>query len=223
MTGRKDPTIRPSLSYMSYSLRFFALMFGLSVFLSGCLIERAPAPISGSRNRPVALAFGMHVTPDADSNPIVPPERFEGYHVGMDYEVFASELNEGIPISAICGGSVLYCGFAEGYGGVLTQRCEINGEQVTVIYGHLDGEGLTPEGAILSAGEQLGKLAPARSFWSGENRNHLHLGIHKGEVPDLRGYVQEPMELEQFMDPRVVLSRGARGRPVASYRVPEDQ
>jgi hypothetical protein len=207
---------------MTYALRFFILILGLSVFLSGCIVDRAPAPIPSARNRPVALGFGMHVTANAKENPIDPPERFEGYHAGRDYEVLASELDKEIPISSICSGSVLYSGYAEGYGGVLTQRCNINGESMTVIYGHLDSNGLTPEGTILAAGDRLGKLAPARSVWSDGNRKHLHLGIHKGEVPDMRGYVQEPMELEEFIDPRAVLSRGARGRQVSVYRVPEE-
>ncbi|OGJ61901.1 hypothetical protein A3C37_03725 [Candidatus Peribacteria bacterium RIFCSPHIGHO2_02_FULL_53_20] len=207
---------------MSYALRFFTLIFALFLFLTGCLVDRAPAPIPSARNRPVALTFGMHVTTDAKENPIDPPERFDGYHAGLDYEVSASELDEEIPISAICSGSVLYSGFAEGYGGVLTQRCNISDASVTVIYGHLDGDGLASEGTILAAGDRLGKLAPARSFWSDLNRKHLHLGIHKGEVPDMRGYVQEPMELEEFIDPRAVLPRGAGGRQVSVYRVPEE-
>ncbi|TSC58080.1 MAG: Uncharacterized protein Greene041662_817 [Candidatus Peregrinibacteria bacterium Greene0416_62] len=206
---------------MTYAPRLFLIILGLSVFLSGCLIEKAPAPISSARSRPVALGFGMHVTANAKDNPIDPPERFDGYHSGLDYEVTASELDQEIPISAICSGSVLYSGFAEGYGGVLTQRCVINKESVTVIYGHLDPDGLAPEGNVLAAGDRLGKLAAARSFWSDQNRKHLHLGIHRGEDSDMRGYVQAPMELEEFIDPAVVLSRGARGREVSVYRVPE--
>lgn len=206
---------------MAYALRFFILILGLSVFLTGCIVDRVPAPIGSARNRPVALAFGMHVTADGKNNPIDPPERFDGYHAGRDFEVLASELDKEIFISAICSGSVLYSGYAEGYGGVLTQRCDISDEPVTVIYGHLDADGLAAEGTILAAGDPLGKLAPARSFWSDGNRKHLHLGIHKGEVPDMRGYVQEPIELEEFIDPRVVLPRGALGREVSVYRVPE--
>ena len=208
---------------MTYAPRFFLLILGLSAFLSGCLIQSAPAPIPNARNRPVALAFGMHVTADGKDNPIDPPERFEGYHAGRDYEVLASELDTEVPISAICSGSVLYSGYAEGYGGVLTQRCDIGGEPVTVIYGHLDSDGLSAEGTILAAGDRLGKLASAYSFWSGDNRKHLHLGIHKGEVPNMLGYVEEPMELEGFIDPRVVLPRGALGRQVSVYHVPKQK
>lgn len=205
---------------MTYALRLFLLALGLSIFLSGCLIGSAPAPLPSARNRPVALAFGMHVAPHEDDNPIDPPERFTGYHAGMDYEVLASELDQEVPVFAVCSGSVLYSGFAEGYGGVLVQRCTIGDEAVTALYGHLDGEGLVAEGTNVTAGGRLGTLASARSFWSGENRKHLHLGIHRGETVDMRGYVAMPIDLQDFIDPRVVLPRGARGRQVSKYRVP---
>ncbi len=197
----------------------FGGLISVVLLFSGWMADATPAPIPDARSRPVALGFGMHVTPNAKENPIDPPERFEGYHAGIDYEVLASELDKEVPISAICGGSVLYSGYAEGYGGVLSQRCEIAHESVTVIYGHLAPEGLAPEGAVLTAGERLGILAPAKSFWSGDNRKHLHLGIHRGEEPSILGYVREPMELEAFIDPAAVLPRGARGRKVSQYRV----
>src|SRR3989338_5562242 len=83
--------------------------------------EGVSQPIHQALNRPTPLSFGMHVTPDPETNPIHPPERFSGYHVGVDYEIAEEELDKEIPIFAICSGTVAYSGFAEGYGGLLVQ------------------------------------------------------------------------------------------------------
>lgn len=178
------------------------------------------APLDRAGDRPAALRFGMHVTQDPDDNPIDPPERFAGYHAALDYETFAWEAESEVTVYAICSGEVLYNGFADGYGGLVTQRCALNGEQVTVLYGHLDGDGLVERGSVLSAGDQLGKLAPAQSHWSDGNRKHLHLGIRRGEVSDVRGYVQTEGELSAFLDPREVLGPWAAGRTVNEFHVP---
>jgi murein DD-endopeptidase MepM/ murein hydrolase activator NlpD len=161
----------------------------------------------------------MYVTPEPEHNPLDPPERFTGYHSGLDFEIRESELNIDVPIYAVCSGSVLYSGFAEGYGGLLVQRCMLENEEVTVLYGHLDQEGLVAEATVVEPGAQIGKLAPSRTLWSGWNRKHLHLGIHRGDATDMRGYVQESAELADFMDPASVLPRSATGRPVEKFHV----
>lgn len=197
------------------SFRFLGSVLML-LLLAGCGM---PAPISDGRRRPVALRFGMFVTGDPAHNPINPPERFEGYHVGLDYETYPSEANADVPVYAICSGSVLYSGFAEGYGGLLVQRCKIRDDEVNVIYGHLDGENLPAEEIVLGSGDPIGILAEARSKWSDGNRKHLHLGIHRGETLDLRGYVQTTEELQEFLDPSIVLPRGASGWPVEKFNI----
>ena len=163
----------------------------------------------------------MYVTPDQAHNPIVPPERFIGYHVGLDYEIFASERNKEVPVFAVCSGTILYSGFAQGYGGLIVQRCMLNNEHVTVLYGHLDHEGLPREDTVVNPGQRIGKLAAARSQWSDGNRKHLHLGIHRGDTLDVRGYVQHADELKEFLDPREVLPRGKTGRRVDKFKVIE--
>lgn len=186
---------------------------------SDAVTGSAAAPINRARSRPTALRFGMYVTPDPQHNPIDPPERFIGYHVGLDFELFGDETDQAVPVFAICNGSVLYSGFAKGYGGLLVQRCEIGGERVTILYGHLDTTDSPPEDTVLSTGQQIGILAPPYSKESDGNRKHLHLGIRRGEVSDFRGYVQDPKEMALFVDPASVLAPGASGRPVAKYTV----
>jgi len=162
-------------------------------------------PMEHAANRPTPLHFGVHVTPDPATNPIDPPERFTGYHAAVDYEVSAEELDAPVPVFAICRGKVVYSGFAEGYGGVLIQRCTLDGEPISVIYGHLSRNGLIEDGETLRSGQQLGYLADARSVDSDGSRKHLHLGIHKGRALDMRGYVQTREELAEYIDPATVL------------------
>lgn len=184
---------------------------------TGCLSEAAFSvrqPIDDALNRPTPLSFGVYVTPDPEQNPIDPPERFTGYHVGLDYEVTEEELERDVPIYSICTGEIVSSSSAEGYGGLLVQRCRLGREDVTVLYGHLAREGLPDEGREVEAGEQIGILAPARSDDSGHNRKHLHLGIHRGEELDFRGYVQEEEEIQEFIDPKTVLPQWGFGQVI---------
>ncbi len=49
--------------------------------------------------------------------------------------------------------------WATGYGGVVVQKCELNKEAVTVVYGHLKLASVeTTINTELKAGEQLGVL-----------------------------------------------------------------
>ncbi|MBI1833543.1 MAG: M23 family metallopeptidase [Candidatus Andersenbacteria bacterium] len=162
-------------------------------------------PLPGSKERPQLLTFGMYVTPDPAQNPIAPPERFIGFHTALDLEIHQNEVDDDIPVMAVCAGEVIQSGLVSGYGGLVVQRCNLQGEDVTVIYGHLDLDSLASSGATVTSGEKIGILAPANSEESGHTRKHLHLGIHKGHDIDVRGYVQTKEELENFLDPKEVL------------------
>lgn len=187
-------------------MRATPIVLGL-LFLVGCGISAAGLvePIDHSLSRATPLHFGLYVTPDPATNPINPPERFEGYHAALDYEVSADELEADVPVYAICPGKVLYSGFAEGYGGLLVHRCRIDGQDVTIIYGHLTVEGLPAVKSNVKLGQTIGVLAPAHSTDSDGNRKHLHLGIHKGTELDIRGYVMNEQDLAEFLDPAEVL------------------
>lgn len=178
------------------------------LLLAGCSSAAAdnlhePLDSSGARQSP--LHFGVRVTPDPKDNPISPPERFEGYHAGVDFEVGADELEKEVPVYAICSGKVSYSGFAEGYGGLIVQLCTLDGQQVNVIYGHLTLSSLVKQGKKLSAGDKLGTLGEARTHDADGNRKHLHLGIHKGKAVSMLGYVQDEAALEEFIDPLSLL------------------
>ncbi len=162
-------------------------------------------PLPRADERPTPLHFGLFVTPDPDRNPIDPPERFTGYHVATDFELLPGEEDAEVPVFAVCSGTVVFSGFASGYGGLLVQSCSMQGEEVTVLYGHVRIDPLPARGTLLRAGERISVLADARSDEAGETRKHLHLGIRRGPQLDLRGYVQRESEISHFIDPKTVL------------------
>jgi murein DD-endopeptidase MepM/ murein hydrolase activator NlpD len=180
---------------------------GALFILTSCAAPAAGfgMPLDNASSRPMLLTFGLYVTPDPAHNPIDPPERFEGFHSALDFEVFESELKKEVPVYAVCDGKVLVSEFAEGYGGVLIQSCRHDGEDITVLYGHLTRDSMPAAGADVRKGDRIGILGEARSADSDGNRKHLHLGMHKGKAIDLRGYVQTAQELNAFLDPAAVL------------------
>jgi len=159
--------------------------------------ERFVAPISLSRERITKKPFGIRVTPETSP---LEPERFSGYHTGVDYETFEDEQNTDVPIYAICGGELLQKHTASGYGGVLVQACKRNGEDIRVIYGHIAlGSVAHTIRDFIAAGEQIGLLGEAGQD-TDEERKHLHLGVHGGTRVDFAGYVAKEEKLSAWMD-----------------------
>lgn len=155
-------------------------------------------PISNALARVLKKPFGIKVSPN--SSP-VSPERFFGYHTGVDFEVFEPEENIEAPIYVICDGPLLLKKFATGYGGVAVQQCKINETDVTIIYGHLKLDSISIKlNQQITAGEQIGSLGKGFSAETDGERKHLHLGIHKGTEINLRGYAQTPAELDDWID-----------------------
>lgn len=165
-------------------------------------------PVDAYQKRPLLLTFGMNVTPTSENNPIVPPERFSGYHSALDIEIYPDEINKKVTVNASCAGKILTIGMVNGYGGVLVQSCKINNQEVTILYGHLDPDDfLVKFGDSVKAGDDIGILAPHKTAKSGFNRKHLHLQIHRGTNIVLRGYVSREEDLAQYIDPQSILAR----------------
>jgi len=155
-------------------------------------------PIGNWQARVVKKPFGIKVSP---TNSPVQPEKFSGYHTGTDFETFPDEADKDVPVFAICGGSLLVKEYASGYGGVAVQECKLNGNDITAIYGHLKLASISAnEGQQLAAGSQIGILGKGYSRETDGERKHLHLGIHNGASIDIKGYVQTPAELDQWID-----------------------
>ena len=143
--------------------------------------------------------FGTYVTP---KNSPVQPEKFTGYHTGIDFETTAAEAESDVPVPAFCDGVLLVKKYATGYGGVAVESCAIQGRAVTVVYGHLKLASITPRiGQTLKKGDQIAVLGKGYSTETDGERKHLHLGIHIGTVVNILGYVQKKSDLSGWLDP----------------------
>lgn len=146
------------------------------------------SPINNALERITKKPFGIKVSP---KNSPVNPEHFSGYHTGVDFEAFENEQNVDVSIYAICNGPLVLKKTASGYGGVIVQKCEINKEAVTVIYGHMKLLSIAKDpGDDFSAGEKIGLLGKGYSEETGGERKHLHLSIRKGTAINILGYAQ---------------------------------
>ncbi len=155
-------------------------------------------PIDNWSKRVTKKPFGIYVSPGHSP---VSPERFTGYHTGVDFEIFSDEQNKDMTITAVCTGPLLLKESASGYGGVAVQACQLNNQDITVVYGHLKLSSITKiKGQPLTAGETIGILGKAYSSETDGERKHLHLGIHKGTAMNIKGYVQTPEQLNDWLD-----------------------
>lgn len=159
-------------------------------------------PLPEPASRMTKKGFGLYVSPQ-DSP--VSPERFRGYHAGVDLEAFGEEQELDMEVAAICDGPLLVKRTASGYGGVAVQSCRIGDREATVVYGHLKLASIDREaGEHLAAGDRLGLLGRGFTPETDGERKHLHLSVHLGPDVDIRGYVQDPGALGQWLDPAEV-------------------
>jgi murein DD-endopeptidase MepM/ murein hydrolase activator NlpD len=157
------------------------------------------SPLDRAMERVTKKPFGIYITPKTSP---VQPERFRGFHTGTDFEIFPEELDADVPVSAVCSGKLLIKESASGYGGVAVESCELDGNPITIIYGHLKLASIIPKtGDSINAGEKIGILGKAYSAETDGERKHLHLGFHKGTGINIRGYVQSQSELSGWIDP----------------------
>lgn len=154
-------------------------------------------PLHNALTRITKKSFGTYITPE---NSPVSPEKFRGWHTGTDFEILPGEENTDITFYAICDGNILQKRSASGYGGLLIQACTINAIDVTVIYGHVNITSIAKNvGDPLTQSETIGILGQVGVETDNE-RQHLHLGIHKGMGINILGYVQNQSQLEDWLD-----------------------
>ena len=162
-------------------------------------------PISNPWARVTKKPFGLHVTPDTSP---VDHDIFTGYHTGVDFEVFGYEEDTDVQITAICDGPLKLKTWAKGYGGLAVQECSIDGQPISVIYGHMDVASVGAEvGQSITAGQTIGVLGAGYTKETDGRRKHLHLGVHKGSIANIRGYIAENVELAQWIDVLQYMSR----------------
>ncbi len=155
-------------------------------------------PISGALGRVSKKPFGIKISPQ-DSP--VKPEKFSGYHTGVDFETTMAEQDTEVPVYALCSGQLLLKKYATGYGGVVVQSCHINKEDVTIVYGHLRLSSISAKiNQEIKMGEQLGFLGRGFSAETDGERKHLHLSIHRGSGINILGYVRDQVDLEAWIN-----------------------
>ncbi|KKR13179.1 MAG: hypothetical protein UT42_C0051G0014 [Candidatus Falkowbacteria bacterium GW2011_GWA2_39_24] len=160
-------------------------------------------PLDNAVVRVTKKPFGIKISP---SDSPISPEKFSGYHTGADFEILPTEIDQDIIVRAICNGPVIYKQYVSGYGGVLIQRCSLNQEIITVLYGHLQLSSIMAERQqTLLSSDIIGPLGQAYSTETDGERQHLHLSIHRGTDINLRGYVNDPKLLAEWIDPMTLL------------------
>lgn len=160
-------------------------------------------PLSNAERRITKKPFGILIDPKTSP---IPGERFSGYHTGTDFEVFSEETNVDVEVRAICEGEILQKKKISGYGGVIIQSCILNGEEATILYGHVKLSDSPAEiGKIFFQGDKLSILGADGSVDTDGERKHLHLGIKKGKRIDIRGYVSNKKELINWINAEEIL------------------
>jgi murein DD-endopeptidase MepM/ murein hydrolase activator NlpD len=157
--------------------------------------------------------FGIYSTPQTSP---IPNERFVGWHSGTDFEIFEGKEEEvDVRVMAICSGTLLSKRTAGGYGGVAVQECKIENQRVTVVYGHVKLDSITTQvGKMWTTGQVIGILGKGNSQETDGERKHLHLGIHKGEGIDIKGYVPSQKDLQNWFSPEELLKQGKIENPL---------
>ncbi|MFH1597873.1 MAG: M23 family metallopeptidase [Patescibacteria group bacterium] len=156
-------------------------------------------PLIRTKERVTKKEFGDYITPGTSP---VQPERFQGYHTGTDFEIFTEELDSDVSVHAICTGQLLLKQQSNGYGGVVIQKCQLEGESITITYGHLRLSSV--EWALdeeITKGQTIGVLGANLSSETDGERKHLHLALHQGTDLNIRGYVSSQAELDNWLDP----------------------
>lgn len=155
-------------------------------------------PISKATERVTKKPFGIKITPE-DSP--VQLEKFSGYHTGVDFEILPGEEEAAVPIFSVCSGLIIEKGQVNDYGGVIVELCQLDNQDITIVYGHLKLASITIKtGKKISAGQQIGILGKGYSSETSNERKHLHLGMHQGNKVDLRGYIDKPSDLNNWID-----------------------
>ncbi len=162
--------------------------------------ESIVPPVVDFAARATKKKFGTYVTP---TNSPVTPEKFSGYHTGIDSEF--EDVTDNVEVMAVADGTVVYSGMVSGYGGVVGIGHRINNVEYVAIYGHLDPTTLIRSGTHVSPGMQVGILGDGYTHETDGERKHLHFALHKGTTINLRGYVSKQTDLSGWVDPNSII------------------
>ena len=160
-------------------------------------------PLTNALSRITKKPFGIYITPKTSP---VQPEKFQGYHTGVDFETTPAEQKVDVPVYAVCDGILRVKEYATGYGGVAVQECRLENREVTIIYGHVRLSSIAIKvGTVLKPGTKFAVLGTGYSSETNGERKHLHLGIHIGTTINILGYVQTKSALSSWLDAKKYL------------------
>lgn len=158
--------------------------------------ESLAAPTDEFKQRITKKFFGTYVTP---SDSPVKPERFSGYHTGVDVEY--SDTTRDVPVFAIADGKIIYSQVVSGYGGVFVMQYTYKGNVYLALYGHIRPSTLPEKNSDVAKGKQIAMLGNGNTQETDFERHHLHFSIRKGTEVDIRGYVQNESDLSEWINP----------------------
>jgi murein DD-endopeptidase MepM/ murein hydrolase activator NlpD len=153
-------------------------------------------PIADFKARITKKTFGMHITPATSP---VQPEKFTGYHTGIDVEY--TDVTADVPVYALADDTIAYSGWVSGYGGALIIKADIKGATHSVLYGHLRPASLPAVGTKFKKGDQMAVLGTGYSHETDGERRHLHFSVLSNDRIDLKGYVSNKSDLSGWLDP----------------------
>ena len=151
-------------------------------------------PIAEFKERITKKSFGDYISP---KNSPIQPERFAGFHTGVDIEYGDGEGD--VEVVAACDGEIVLRRWVSGYGGTIGLKCQINDIDYYLVYGHLAINSILNKTKVVK-GEKLAILGKEFSQETDYERKHLHFGISQNSL-DIRGYVQNENELEKWINP----------------------
>lgn len=160
-------------------------------------------PIQNFKTNQTKKTFGQFIDPATSP---IQPERFQGFHIGVDIEINPDQVNQDIPVYAIADAKVIAIQYVQGYGGVIILETNINNEPATILYGHINLSSVNLQvGDQIKKGQQIAVLGDQYSNETNGERKHLHFAIHKGPNIELRGYVNNQEELQNWYDPNKII------------------
>jgi murein DD-endopeptidase MepM/ murein hydrolase activator NlpD len=133
------------------------------------------------------------------------PNRFTGYHAGIDLEILPGEENSPVPVYTVYSGKIIFSGTVSGYGGVVLE--EIDNSDLTALYGHINIIDTQYQvGEMAGSGSVLTYLGDGFTNQTGGERKHLHFAIYKGSGLYFKGYESTLSSLNQhWIDPEKYL------------------
>ncbi|MFA6308113.1 MAG: M23 family metallopeptidase [Patescibacteria group bacterium] len=160
-------------------------------------VKKLIKPVEEFDSRITKKPFGVYITPQTSP---VQPEKFTGYHTGVDIE-YADAIDNNIVVRAIADGVVVRSGWVSGYGGMIAIGHNIDNKDYIVIYGHLDPDSLPLINTQVFKGDDIAILGKGYSNETDGERKHLHFAIYTGKDINVRGYVASKAELAKWLDP----------------------